>query len=79
MFDQDNQATISFIRSRYCAKLRSANHVHRAKLASAHEQLEDGVLDMEYCYTELQLANGLTKVIALQHWSEALAHLCIQL
>jgi hypothetical protein len=79
IFKRDNQTTITVIRSGYSAKLRSANRVHRVNLASVHEQLEGGVFDMEYCNTELQLANALTKVVALQHWSEALAQLCVQL
>ena len=79
IFKRDNQTTITVIRSGYSAKLRSANRVHRVNLASVHEQLEGGVFDMEYCNTELQLANALTKVVAPQHWSEALAQLCVQL
>ena len=79
IFKQDNQATITVIRSGYSAKLQSANRVHRVNLASVHEQFEDGVFDMEYCNAEVQLANALTKVIAPQHWSEALAQLCAQL
>ena len=78
IFMQDNQATITVIRSGYSAKLRNANRVHRVNLASIHEQLEAEVFAIEYCQSEMQVANSLTKVMQPMHWTEALKQLCIQ-
>ena len=76
-FQQDNQATITIVKAGYSAKLRGANRVHRVNLASIHEQLEWDVFDIQYCTSESQIANSLTKVMPPAHWPEALSQLCI--
>ena len=62
-FQQDNQAAITVIQSGYSAKLRHSGRVHRVNVASIHEQLDQGIFDLDYCETTAQLANGFTKVI----------------
>ena len=72
VFEQDNQATITILEAGYSAKLRGANRVHRVNIASIHEQLEQKVLSLDYCMSEDQRANSLTKIMPPMHWPEAL-------
>ena len=77
VFEQDNQATITILEAGYSAKLRGANRVHRVNIASIHEQLEKKVFQLDYCMSEDQRANSLTKIVPPMHWPEALKQLCI--
>ena len=77
VFEQDNQATIAILEAGYSAKLRGANRVHRVNIASIHEQLEKKVFRLDYCMSEDQRANSLTKIMPPMHWTEALNQLCI--
>ena len=77
VFEQDNQATIAILEAGYSAKLRGANRVHRVNIASIHEKLEKIVFSLDYCMSEDQRANSLTKVMPPMHWPEALNQLCI--
>ena len=77
VFEQDNQATITILEAGYSAKLRGANRVHRVNIASIHEQLEKKVFCLDYCMSEDQRANSLTKAMPPMHWPEALNQLCI--
>ena len=53
-FQQDNQAAITVIQSGYSAKIRHAGRVHRVNVTSIHEQLDQGVFDLDYCETTAQ-------------------------
>ena len=58
-FQQDNQAAITVIQSGYSAKLRHAGRVHRVNVTSIHEQLDQGVFDLDYCETTAQSEHSM--------------------
>ena len=72
VFEQDNQAAITVMTTGYSAKLRQCGRVHRANVASIHEQLEQEIFTLRYCETSAQAANGLTKVITPSEWQQTL-------
>ena len=76
-FQQDNQAAVTVIQSGYSAKLRHAGRVPRVNVASIHEQLDQGVFDLDYCETTARLANGFAKVIGQAEWQQTLKQLCL--
>ena len=77
IFEQDNQATITVVKAGYSVKLRGANRVHRVNLASVKELLDEEEFRINYCSSESQLANSLTKVMPPMLWPEALRQLCV--
>ena len=77
-FQQDNQAAITVFQSGYSAKLRHAGRVHRVNVASIHEQLDQGVFDLDDYETTAQLANRFTKVIGQADWQQTLKQLCLE-
>ena len=78
-FAQDNEAVIKIIQNKYSAKLRHCNRVHRVNIASICATLdEDESVLLEYCQTNLQLANPLTKIIPPASWQEALQQLQVR-
>ena len=67
-FHQDNDAVLKILKSKYSAKLRHLNRVHRANVASICEILDDAVISAIYCPSAEQRANGFTKIIPPQEW-----------
>ena len=78
--DNEDEAVIKIIRNKYSVKLRHCGRVHRVNIASIAELIEeqDQGINLEYCNTNLQLANPLTKILSPQSWHEALMQLCVQ-
>ena len=77
---QDNEAVIKIVRNRFSVKLRHCGRVHRVNVSSVSSLVEetDQCISLEYCNTQLQLANPLTKILSPQSWAEALRQLCVQ-
>ena len=54
-----------------------AQTVHRVNVASVSERLTEPNVQITYCPTKEQRANGFTKVISPQEWSAMLEQLCL--
>ena len=65
---QDNETPLKVLAAGYSAKLRHANRVHGVNIASMPEQSQGPHVSAEYCRSELQIANGLTKIIPPAEW-----------
>ena len=76
---QDNEAVIKIVRNKYSVKLRHCGRVHRVNIASVAEVINDEshLVRLEYCNTQVQLANPLTKILPPLHWSQALEQMCV--
>ena len=74
---EDNEATLSILLSGYSVKLRHASRTHRINLASLAETIQQGMTP-EYTPTDLQAADGLTKVNTPQQWQRVLQLLCVR-
>ena len=68
VFHQDNQTLLKALAAGYSAKLRHTNRVHRVNIASMSENLQGPHISVEYSRSELQIANGLTKLIPPAEW-----------
>ena len=69
---------IKIIQNHYSAKLRHCNRVHRVDVESICDTLEqEPSIELRYCQSSQQLANGFTKILAPMHWPEALAQMCV--
>ena len=77
---QDNEAVIKIVRNKYSVKLRHCGRVHRVNIASISEVINDDshMIKLEYCNTQVQLANPLTKILVPLHWSQALMQMCVR-
>ena len=77
---QDNEAVIKIVRNKCSVKLRHCGRVHRVNIASVSEVINDDshMIKLEYCNTQVQLANPLTKILAPLHWSQALMQMCVR-
>ena len=77
--EQDNDAVLKIISSKYSVKLRHCNRVHRVNIASICETLEkENTLELRHCKSEFQRGNSLTKVIPPCQWQDALNQLCVE-
>ena len=74
---EDNEATLSILHSGYSAKLRHASRTHRINVASLAETIKQGMTP-EFTPTDLQAADGLTKVNTPQQWARVLQLLCVR-
>eukprot|EP00971_Amphidinium_carterae_P350285 6491469-Amphidinium_carterae.2 len=62
---EDNASAIRDIETGYSSQLRHVlSKVHRVSLGSLNELLSEGCFAMEYCPTDQQMADGLTKGLA---------------
>ena len=76
--EQDNEAVIRIIQNRYSARLRHCNRVRRVNIASICGTLDkEPSIELRYCKSDQQLANGFAKILAPVHWPEALRQMCI--
>ena len=76
--EQDNEAVIKIIQNRYSARLRHCNRVHKVNIASiCHLLDEESCIELRYCMSAQQLANGFTKIVAPIHWSETRQQMCV--
>ena len=74
---QDNSTVITILKAGYSAKLRHMPRVHRVNVASVSERLTEPNVQITFCPTKEQRANGFTKVISPQEWSAMLEQLCL--
>ena len=74
---QDNSTVITILKAGYSAKLRHMPRVHRVNVASVSERLSEPNVQITFCPTKEQRANGFTKVISPQEWSAMLEQLCL--
>lgn len=77
---QDNEADIKIVCNRYSVKLRHCGRVHRVTVPSVSSLVDetDQCISLEYCNTQLQLANPLNKILSPQSWAETLRQVCVQ-
>ena len=61
LYQQDSSTLLAVLKTGYSAKLRHANRVHRANIASVCERLAEPRASIAYCKTDEQRANGFTK------------------
>ena len=56
------------------------SRVHRVNIAAMADVISDDshLVKLEYCNTQVQLANPLTKILAPLHWTQALLQLCVR-
>ena len=76
-FRQDNSTVITILKAGYSQKLRHMPRVHRVNVASISERLAVSNVQIDYCPTKEQRANGFTKVITPQEWPSMLEQLCL--
>ena len=77
-FWQDNIAVLQVLQAGYSAKPRHCGRVHRINVASLPGALQDPSLKAERCPTQLQKANGLTKIIPPHEWITTLLQYRLQ-
>ena len=79
VFKQDIEALIKILKTGYSPKLQHVGRVHRINVASVAEILAEDSISCDYCPTQDQVANGLTKVILPSEWPRMLQQLCLEL
>ena len=68
VYHQDNEALLKILAAGYSPKLRHCGRVHRVNIASMSEELDKDRVEANYCHTNSQIANGLTKGIPPNEW-----------
>ena len=74
---EDNSATLAILKSGFSVKLRHASRTHRNDVASLAETIKAQDMIAEYCSTDLQAADALTKVIQPNAWERLLQLLSV--
>ena len=75
---EDNSATLAILKSGFSVKLRHASRTHRIDVASLAETIKAQDMIAEYCSTDLQAADALTKVIQPNAWERLLQLLSVR-
>ena len=75
---EDNQATILVVRKGYSPKLRHITRTHKVNLSCMSEIIHSDTVELDYCSTDLQIADIFTKALAPQKWGNALKLLGIR-
>ena len=75
---EDNAATLTILESGFSVKLRHASRTHRIDVASLAETIKAQDMVAEYCSTDCQAADALTKVIQPNAWERLLQLLSVR-
>ena len=75
---EDNAATLTILKSGFSVKLRHASRTHRIDLASLAETIKARDMIAEFCRTDRQAADALTKVIQPNAWERLLQLLSVR-
>ena len=75
---EDNQATILVVRKGYSPKLRHITRTHKVNLSCLSEVIHGDTVELDYCSTDLQIADIFTKALTPQKWGNALKLLGIR-
>ena len=75
---EDNAATLTILKSGFSIQLRHASRTHRIDVASLAETIKARGMIAEYCSTDHQAADALTKVIQPMAWERLLQLLSVR-
>ena len=75
---EDNAATLTILKNGFSVKLRHASRTHRVDVASLAETIKEQDMIAEYCSTDRQAADALTKVIQPHAWERLLQLLSVR-
>ena len=75
---EDNAATLTILKNGFSVKLCHASRTHRIDVASLAETIKEQDMIAEYCSTDRQAADALTKVIQPHAWDRLLQLLSVR-